>query len=348
MKGKNQTERPGVPPPAELPTPETIDIEAIYNGWKAGDIDLVCVLGPTASGKTRYAVDLSRKLNSLAALSFRPSEAKSLSFRPSEARGEISSIAEIISADSRQVYRGMDIGTGKDLAEYGDIPYHLIDIVDAGEPYDLFTYQQDFERVYADIKSRGVLPILCGGTGLYIQAVTSGYNLPQVPPNPELRAELEEADIEELREAYCERCEPDPAVMESKRRLIRALEIEFYKEEHPLEKTEYAPKKTYFIGTVVSREERNARIDRRLDERLAEGMVEEVKGLLDKGIQAETLLRYGLEYKFVTEYLLGLVDYEGMRTLLATAIHQFAKRQMTFFRGMEAKGAVIHWTEPAT
>ena len=319
MKGKNQTERPGVPPPAELPTPETIDIEAIYNGWKAGDIDLVCVLGPTASGKTRYAVDLSRKFN-----------------------------AEIISADSRQVYRGMDIGTGKDLAEYGDIPYHLIDIVDAGEPYDLFTYQQDFERVYADIKSRGVLPILCGGTGLYIQAVTSGYNLPQVPPNPELRAELEEADIEELREAYCERCEPDPAVMESKRRLIRALEIEFYKEEHPLEKTEYAPKKTYFIGTVVSREERNARIDRRLDERLAEGMVEEVKGLLDKGIQAETLLRYGLEYKFVTEYLLGLVDYEGMRTLLATAIHQFAKRQMTFFRGMEAKGAVIHWTEPAT
>ena len=319
MKGKNQTERTGVPPPAELPTPETIDIEAIYNAWKAGDIDLVCVLGPTASGKTRYAVDLSRKLN-----------------------------AEIISADSRQVYRGMDIGTGKDLAEYGDIPYHLIDIVDAGEPYDLFTYQQDFERVYADIKSRGVLPILCGGTGLYIQAVTSGYNLPQVPPNPELRAELEEADIEELREAYCERCEPDPAVMESKRRLIRALEIEFYKEEHPLEKTEYAPKKTYFIGTVVSREERNARIDRRLDERLAEGMVEEVKELLDKGIQAETLLRYGLEYKFVTEYLLGLVDYEGMRTLLATAIHQFAKRQMTFFRGMEAKGVVIHWTEPAT
>ncbi len=318
MKGKNQTERPGVPPPAELPTPETIDIETIRTAWKAGEIDLVCVLGPTASGKTRYAVQLARALG-----------------------------GEIISADSRQVYRGMDIGTGKDLAEYGDIPYHLIDILDAGEPYDLYTYQQDFEQVYADIKSRGVLPILCGGTGLYIQAVTSGYNLPQVPPNPELRAELEEADIEELREAYCERCEPDPAVMESKRRLIRALEIEFYKEEHPLEKTEYAPKKTYFIGTVVSREERNARIDRRLDERLTEGMVEEVKGLLDKGIPAETLLRYGLEYKFVTEYLLGLVDYEGMRTLLATAIHQFAKRQMTFFRGMESKGTIIHWTEPA-
>ena len=319
MKGKNQTERPGVPPPAELPTPETIDTEAIYKAWKDGEIDLVCVLGPTASGKTRYAVNLARQWG-----------------------------AEIISADSRQVYRGMDIGTGKDLGEYGDVPHHLIDIVDAGEPYDLYTYQQDFEKVYADIRSRGVLPILCGGTGLYIQAVTSGYNLPQVPPNPELRAELEEADIEELREAYCERCEPDPAVMESKRRLIRALEIEFYKEEHPLEKTDYAPKRTYFIGTVVSREERNARIDRRLDERLAEGMVDEVKGLLDKGIQAETLLRYGLEYKFVTEYLLGLVDYDGMRTLLATAIHQFAKRQMTFFRGMEAKGAVIHWTEPAT
>ena len=319
MKGKNRTKRPGVPPPAELPTPETIDTEAIYKAWKDGEIDLVCVLGPTASGKTRYAVNLARQWG-----------------------------AEIISADSRQVYRGMDIGTGKDLGEYGDVPCHLIDIVDAGEPYDLYTYQQDFEKVYADIRSRGVLPILCGGTGLYIQAVTSGYNLPQVPPNPELRAELEEADIEELREAYCERCEPDPAVMESKRRLIRALEIEFYKEEHPLEKTDYVPKRTYFIGTVVSREERNARIDRRLDERLAEGMVDEVKGLLDKGVQAETLLRYGLEYKFVTEYLLGLVDYDGMRTLLATAIHQFAKRQMTFFRGMEAKGAVIHWTEPAT
>ena len=335
MKEKKATERPGVPPPAELPKPEPIDVEVVFKDWKAGDIDLVCVLGPTASGKTRYAVDLARKFNTLAGMY--------------EARGEIQPsgrIAEIISADSRQVYRGMDIGTGKDLGEYGDVPYHLIDIIDAGEPYDLFNYQQDFEKVFADIRSRDRLPILCGGTGLYIQAVTSAYNLPQVPPNPALRAELEEADIEELREAYCERCEPDPSVMESKRRLIRALEIEFYKEEHPLEKTSFRPKKTFFIGTVVSREERNARIDRRLDERLAEGMVEEVKGLLDKGIPAETLLRYGLEYKFVTEYLLDLVDYDGMRTLLATAIHQFAKRQMTFFRGMESKGVVIHWTDP--
>ena len=326
MKAKTkrgpEEDRPGVPPPAQLPSPEAIDPESIYSAWKQGEIDLVCVLGPTASGKTRYAVDLARKCNALGGN------------------------AEIISADSRQVYRGMDIGTGKDLGEYGEIPYHLIDIVDAGEPYDLYTYQQDFEKVYADIRERGALPILCGGTGLYIQAVTSAYNLPQVPPDADLRAELEEADIEELREAYAERCEPDPEVMASKRRLIRALEIEFYKEEHPLEKTDFLPKKTFFIGTVVSREERNARIDARLDERLQQGLVEEVKGLLDKGIPAETLLRYGLEYKFVTEYLLGLVDEEGMRKLLGTAIHQFAKRQMTFFRGMESKGTVIHWTEP--
>ena len=328
MKVSNASLRPGVPPPAELPSPEVIDVESVYKGWKDRDIDLVCVLGPTASGKTRYAVDLARQLNALA-------------------KGDtLGMTAEIISADSRQVYRGMDIGTGKDLAEYGEIPYHLIDIVDAGEPYDLYNYQQDFERVYADIRERGCLPILCGGTGLYIQAVTSAYNLPVVPPDPDLRAELEEADIEELREAYCERCEPDPAVMESKRRLIRALEIEFYKESHPLEKTDFRPKKTFFIGTVISREERNARIDRRLDERLAEGMIEEVQGLLDNGVPAETLLRYGLEYKFVTEYLLGLVNREEMRNLLATAIHQFAKRQMTFFRGMEAKGTVIHWTSP--
>ena len=322
MKTKHPSQGPGVPPPAELPLPEAIDIEAVYQSWKTGDTDLVCVLGPTASGKTRYAVSLARAFNALAG----------------------QAVAEILSADSRQVYRGMDIGTGKDLGEYGEIPVHLVDIIDAGEPYDLYTYQQDFEKAYASIRSRGGLPILCGGTGLYIQAVTSGYNLPQVPPNPDLRAELEQADIEELREVYAERCEPDPEVMASKRRLIRALEIIFYKEDHPLERTEYAPKKTFFIGLTLSREERNARIDRRLDERLQSGMVEEVKGLLDKRIPAETLLRYGLEYKFVTEYILGLVDYDGMRSLLATAIHQFAKRQMTFFRGMESKGTVIHWT----
>ena len=330
---ENTLDRPGVPPPADLPSPEVIDVKSVYKGWTDGNIDLVCVLGPTASGKTHYAVNLARQLNAVA-------EGDTLG--PSG----LGRTAEIISADSRQVYRGMDIGTGKDLAEYGEIPYHLIDIVDAGEPYDLYNYQQDFERVYADIRERGRLPILCGGTGLYIQAVTSAYNLPVVPPDPDLRAELEEADIEELREAYCERCEPDPAVMESKRRLIRALEIEFYKESHPLEKTDFQPKKTFFIGTVISREERIARIDRRLDERLAEGMIEEVQGLLDNGVPAETLLRYGLEYKFVTEYLLGLVNREEMRNLLATAIHQFAKRQMTFFRGMEAKGTVIHWTKP--
>ena len=262
------------PAPAPLPCPETVRPADIADRLRRGDTDLVVVLGPTASGKTRYAVQLARSLG-----------------LP----------AEIISADSRQVYRGMDIGTGKDLGEYGAVPFHLIDICEAGEQYNLYRYKQDFKAAYADIRARGAVPILCGGTGLYIHAVTSGYDFSEGKPlsAPSAGTRLPEEGM---------------------------------------------PQKPYFIGTIVSREERNARIDRRLDERLHEGMVEEVRGLLERGVPAETLLSYGLEYKFVTLYLRGELSYAEMRDRLATAIHQFAKRQMTWFRGMERSGVQIHWT----
>ncbi|MBR1871991.1 MAG: tRNA (adenosine(37)-N6)-dimethylallyltransferase MiaA [Bacteroidales bacterium] len=312
----------GPPPPAPLPEAEEISVRDLLDSYRRGDVDLVCVLGPTASGKTRYAVGLCREINALAG----------------------APVAEIISADSRQVYKGMDIGTGKDLGEYGEIPYHLIDIVPAGSRYNIYEYQRDFEAAWGDIRSRGGVPVLCGGSGLYIEAATCGYMLPQIPPDPELRASLESEDIEELREKYAEiRPIPDPSVMASKRRLVRALEVAFYENEHPSPRRLDLPGKVFYIGTLVSREERVARIDRRLDERLSEGMVEEVKGLLDSGIDYKDLVYYGLEYKFVTQYVMGVLSYEQMRTLLANAIHQFAKRQMTWFRGMEKDGCTIHW-----
>ncbi|HAY18172.1 MAG TPA: tRNA (adenosine(37)-N6)-dimethylallyltransferase MiaA [Rikenellaceae bacterium] len=307
-----------IPPPAPLPEPETIDFGSIFNEYASGAIDLIVVLGPTASGKTRYAVDLARRCGN----------------------------GEILSADSRQVYRGMDIGTGKDLNEYGDVPYHLIDIVPAGTRFDLYQWQQAFEHAYKDIRERGKTPILCGGTGLYIQAATCGYTLPQVPPNEELRDELERYSTETLISKLKGFGPlPDEGVLQSKRRIIRALEVAMYEREHPVKRTGFMPKNPYYIGTLVSREERVARIDRRLDERLAGGMIEEVKGLLDSGIPAEDLVYYGLEYKFVTQYVLGVLTYEEMHTLLTNAIHQFAKRQMTWFRGMEKDGIAIHWTE---
>lgn len=253
--------------PAPLPAAETIDTQELARLYKEGGIDLICVLGPTASGKTRYAVELARKID-----------------------------GEIISADSRQIYRGMDIGTGKDLAEYGDIPYHIIDILPCGAQYNVHDYQQDFHKAYETIKARGRIPILCGGTGLYISAVTKGYN--------------------------------------------------WSGEKIPLSKAQdSAPLKTYFIGTLVDRDERNRRIDRRLESRLQEGMVEEIQGLLDQGVPAEKLISYGLEYKFVTLYLTGQLDRAQMQEQLDTAIHQFAKRQMTWFRGMERSGIKIHWVE---
>ena len=331
-----------IPPMAELPPAEEINVRELLDKYLSGEIDLICVLGPTASGKTRYAVQLARQINALL-------EAPS---------------AEIISADSRQVYRGMDIGTGKDLSEYEEIPYHLMDIVDAGTKYNIFEYQRDFEKAYKDIVDIGGIPILCGGSGLYIEAATCGYSLPEVPPNPELRADLEK-ETDEALIARLASLKPlhNNTDYDTRKRLIRALEIAIYEAEHPVQRTAFLPKNTYYIGTLVSREERNAKIDKRLDVRLEEGMVEEIRSLIEgahpaqciidndgntmpgQPLPAEDLIYYGLEYKFVTLYLIGELTFEEMRQQLATAIHQFAKRQMTWFRGMERKGIVIHWTE---
>ena len=281
------------------------------------DCELTCVLGPTASGKTRYAVALAKETG-----------------------------AEILSADSRQVYRGMDIGTGKDLDEYDGVPYHLIDIVPAGTKYDIFQYQRDFHKAYDDIISRGKPAILCGGSGLYIEAATRGYRLPEVPQNPELRAELEKESDEALIARLASlKSLHNSTDYDTRKRLIRALEIAIYEQEHPVDRTAFPPLKTRYIGLDVSREERNARIDARLDARLAAGMVDEVRGLLESGIAPEDLIYYGLEYKFVTLYLTGQLSYDEMRDRLATAIHQFAKRQMTWFRGMERRGIEIEWVK---
>ena len=326
-----------IPPMAELPPAEEIDVREVLDKYLAGEIDLICVLGPTASGKTRYAVRLARQINALL-------------------EGHATAGAEIISADSRQVYRGMDLGTGKDLSEYEEIPYHLMDIVEAGAKYNIFEYQRDFEKAYADIRSRGGIPILCGGSGLYIEAATCGYSLPEVPADPALRAELEKETDEALIKRLSE-LKPlhNTTDYDTRKRLIRALEIAIYESDHPVCRTSSLPKNTYYIGTLVSRDERNARIDRRLNARIEEGMLQEIQGLLDgtnpglapehKPIPAEDLIYYGLEYKFVTLHLLGQLSLEEMRSQLATAIHQFAKRQMTWFRGMERKGIRIHWTE---
>lgn len=318
---------------ADLPDPETIRPEEILQSFENKDIDLICVLGPTASGKTRYAVALARELNRLRGIN--------------ASEGFVNAGAEILSGDSRQVYRGMDIGTGKDLSEYEEIPYHLIDIVDAGTKFDLYQYQKAFEKAYKDIIDRGGIPILCGGSGLYLEAATCGYSIPDVPQSPELRAELEAKSTEELISMLAG-LKPlhNKTDIDTRKRLIRALEIALWQKEHQVENTSYLPKKTYYIGILVSREERNRRIDARLDARIAEGMADEVKGLLDSGIPAENLTYYGLEYKFVTQYVLGVLSLEEMKTLLGNAIHQFAKRQMTWFRGMERKGIKIHWVEP--
>ena len=364
-----------IPPMAELPPAEEINVKELLEKYLSGEIDLICVLGPTASGKTRYAVALARQINELLASSqdYTPSGGSACEKRatplaaggrstPEGAIGVLFAAdppegagAEIISADSRQVYRGMDIGTGKDLSEYEEIPYHLMDIVDAGTKYNIFEYQRDFEKAYKDIVERGGIPILCGGSGLYIEAATCGYSLPEVPPDPELRAELEKKSDEELI-AQLASLKPlhNNTDYDTRKRLIRALEIAIYEAEHPVQRTSFLPKNTYYIGTLVSREERNARIDRRLDARIEEGMIDEIRGLIDGShpalapshtpIPAEDLIYYGLEYKFVTLHVTGELTLDEMRTQLATAIHQFAKRQMTWFRGMERKGIRIHWT----
>ena len=300
---------------------------------------MITILGPTASGKTSLAAALAAQIDTLDA-----------SIWGGSTKG-----AEIISADSRQVYRGMDIGTGKDLEDYTVegklIPYHLIDICDAGTKYNLFQYQQDFYDAYQDITHRGVLPILCGGTGLYIESVLKGYHLSPVPQNPVLRSSLEGKTLEELTDMLVHVKAKNGSNMHNRtdvdtaQRAIRAIEIETYNLEHPMPERELPAVDSLVIGVSIDRDARRDKITRRLKQRLENGMVEEIKGLLDRGIPAENLLYYGLEYKFITEYVIGKTSYEEMLRGLEIAIHQFAKRQMTWFRGMERRGFTIHWID---
>ena len=283
---------------------------------------MITILGPTASGKTPLAAALARKVG-----------------------------GEIISADSRQVYRRMDIGTGKDLADYGDVPYHLIDICEPGTKYNLFQYQQDFFDAYNNIIGRGRVPILCGGTGLYIEAVLKGYQLSPVPQNPELRARLEGKSLEELTQMLTQLKTKTGSNMHNKtdvdscQRAIRAIEIETYNLQNPTPRRELPPVESLIIGVNIDRELRREKITRRLKVRLEEGMIDEVKGLLAEGIAPGDLIYYGLEYKYVTEYVTGRTTYDEMFRQLEIAIHQFAKRQMTWFRGMERRGFTIHWID---
>ena len=284
--------------------------------------DLVSVVGPTACGKTSLAVELALAIPD----------------------------AEIISADSRQVYRGMDIGTGKDIAEYTrdgvTVPSHLLDIVDAGEKYNLFEFQRDFLASYEGIRTRGAYPIMCGGSGLYVESVLKGYRLLPVPENPSLRAALEEKSLEELTALLATYKQlHNNTDTDSKKRAIRAIEIEEYYRTCPVEERYFPQINALTVGVMVDREVRRERISRRLRERLDSGMVEEVKGLLDSGLEPEQLIYYGLEYKYLTLYLTGAMGYDDMVNGLEIAIHQFAKRQMTWFRGMEKRGVEIHWLD---
>lgn len=284
--------------------------------------DLLAVVGPTASGKTSLAVDLALAIGN----------------------------AEIISADSRQVYRGMDIGTGKDVAEYTregvTVPSHLIDIADAGEKYNLFEFQRDFLSAYEDIKSRGVFPIMCGGSGLYVESVLKGYRLLPVPENQSLRAELETKSLEELTAILANYKQlHNNTDTDNKKRAIRAIEIEEYYLSCPVEERLFPQLETLVIGVSVDREVRRARISRRLRERLESGMVDEVRSLLDSGLKPDQLIYYGLEYKYLTLYITGAMSYDDMVQGLEIAIHQFAKRQMTWFRGMEKRGTEIRWVD---
>ena len=283
--------------------------------------DLITILGPTASGKTPLAAALADRLGT-----------------------------EIISGDSRQVYRRMDLGTGKDLADYTvegrEVPYHLIDIVEPGTKYNVFEYQRDFLKAYEDMTARGKLPILCGGTGMYIESVLKGYRLLPVPENPELRQKLEGKSLEELThilEGYKKL--HNSTDVDTAKRAIRAIEIEEYYKQQPPEYREFPSLKSVIVGVDIDRELRREKITRRLKQRLDEGMVDEVRGLLAEGIPAENLIYYGLEYKFLTQYAIGELTFEEMFHQLETAIHQFAKRQMTWFRGMERRGFTIHWLD---
>ena len=281
--------------------------------------DLITVLGPTASGKTAFASTLAATIG-----------------------------GEILSADSRQVYRGMDIGTGKDLNDYEidgkHIPYHLIDIVDAGYKYNVFEFQTDFLKAYNTVTSRGNMPIMCGGTGLYLESILKGYRLIPVPENPELRESLQGKTLSELTEilkGY--KSLHNTTDVDTTKRAIRAIEIEEYYKQHAVEANSFPNINSLIVGIDISRELRRERITNRLKARLEEGMIAEVESLLQSGISAEDLIYYGLEYKYVTLYLTGKLEYRYMVQELEVAIHQFAKRQMTWFRGMERRGLHIEW-----
>lgn len=283
--------------------------------------ELITIIGPTASGKTAFAAALAARLDT-----------------------------EIISGDSRQVYRSMDIGTGKDLADYvvdgKQIPYHLIDICNPGDKYNVFEYQHDFHKAFEEIQKKGKLPILCGGTGMYIESVLRGFKLLDVPQNPALRESLKGKSLAELEQILASyKVLHNKTDVDSAQRAIRAIEIEeFYKTEAP-DKREYAPINSLIIGVDIDRDLRREKISRRLRARLDEGMVDEVRAILATGVKPEDLIYYGLEYKFLTLYIIGQLTYDEMISQLEIAIHQFAKRQMTWFRGMERRGLHIHWLD---
>lgn len=281
------------------------------------DYDLIAILGPTASGKTPFAAALASELNT-----------------------------EIISADSRQIYRGMDLGTGKDLADYTvngrQIPYHLIDIADPGYKYNVFEYQRDFLKAYETIKQKGCLPVLCGGTGMYLESVLKGYKLMPVPENTELRTRLADKSLDELTAILSQyKTLHNSTDVDTVKRAIRAIEIEEYYAANPVAEREFPQLNSLIIGVDIDRESRREKITRRLKQRLEEGMVDEVRQLLAQGIPAEDLIYYGLEYKYLTLYAIGELNYEEMFSQLEIAIHQFAKRQMTWFRGMESHADLL-------
>ncbi len=283
---------------------------------------MLTILGPTASGKTTVAAHAAQLLN-----------------------------GEVISADSRQVYRGMDLGTGKDYGDYEisgqKIPYHLIDIVDAGYEYNVFEYQHDFLNVYADVTVRGKFPVLCGGSGLYLEAILKNYKLIQVPFNDELRKRLEDKELDELAEILRSYKSDLHNVtdLENEKRALRAIEIEEYLKLHPEVDTTMPNINSLVVGVKFDRLSRRRRITERLKQRLDEGMLDEVQVLLNKGLSPEQLTYYGLEYKYLTQHLIGELSFDEMFSGLETAIHQFAKRQMTWFRRMEKKGTHIHWLD---
>ena len=285
------------------------------------DYDLIAILGPTASGKTPFAAALAAELNT-----------------------------EIISADSRQIYRNMDLGTGKDLADYivngKQIPYHLIDIANPGYKYNVFEYQRDFLTAYESIKQKECLPIVCGGTGMYLESVLKGYKLLPVPENPKLRADLADKSLEELTEilkGY--KNLHNTTDVDTVKRAIRAIEIEEYYIHTPVDERSFPHLNSLIIGIDIDRELRREKITRRLHQRLEEGMIDEVRRLIAQGINPDDLIYYGLEYKYLTLHITGQLSYDEMFSQLEIAIHQFAKRQMTWFRGMERRGFTIHWMD---